>query len=551
MKKIIIYCFSNLFLKAKCVFFAGLIVSLLLYSCVKEGDFEFDKLASNTYDPTLAIPFISTRLSLKDILKDTSGIIQTNTDNSLKLVYDADDIHTIEAKELLIIPNQQLQTDNNNLNFPPIPIGDTLTLPSIPIVFPFDMPKPGQIIDSVYVKAAILKLNIKTDLNHSGNIVLTSPNIKLSNGQAFKVIIPLDYSSSIINVDREIDLSGCVIKFNNTPGHTNELLFNYVQSIYGDINANNAPYFLHFQTNLNDFTFNKFFGYIGFYELDIQESIVIQQDHIQDLFDVINFSKVGLSANFKNSFGMPVEIQIDTILAVTPTGNVLVTNFPNQNPFDLNYPSLSQIGQSLNTIIPYQENASLAVVINKSPTEIIFKLKVKLNPDNNASIPNFMLENSKIDIGLHLELPLVGRMNGFVLQDTLGFALAEKLENAEEVTFRINATNAFPLDVNVQVYFADSLYQIIDSIIPNSDNIILSGLVDATTHIVTVPTPKLTEVVISKERVRKIERMKASNLIIRGKLSSFNNGNQDVKITSKDYLDVKLSMKIKLNVNTK
>ena len=256
------------------------------------------------------------------------------------------------------------------------------------------------------------------------------------------------------------------------------------------------------------------------------------------MLQYISFYKIGLSAGIDNSFGLPIDIKVDTILAKTPTGNYLVTNFPNQNPFGISHPLISQIGQSVKTNIPFQQNTSLVTAINKSPTVIVFKVTGKLNPGSSTSPlenTNFVIDTSKFTIGVHVELPLEGRINGFVHLDTIGFNLADKIKNADEATFKINTTNAFPLDANVQVYFANFDNQIIDSLITTGENVIHSGIIDGSTHLVIHPTSKLTEVSLSKDRIRRIQYMNTRNIIIKGKLTSFNNGSQDVKLTNDNY----------------
>ena len=48
----------------------------------------------------------------------------------------------------------------------------------------------------------------------------------------------------------------------------------------------------------------------------------------------------------------------------------------------------------------------------------------------------------------------------------------------------------------------------------------------------------------------RINARSAKKLIVKAKLTSFGNGNQDVKISAKDYLDVKLGLKIKINTSS-
>lgn len=536
--------------------FCSIIISLVFVvtSCVKDGDFEFDKMAKNQFDPTIAAPFVNSRLMLKDILKDTSGIIVEDiANNTLKLVYNKDSMVSIMAKDLFIIPNQSIQTDTSNLIL--TSSGSDTNYYAITKPYTFQLPKPGQRLDYVYIKKAFLVLKLFTDINHSGRIKLSIPEITYPNGQPFSVELLINYTGQATPYQipfTKKDLSGCKIIFNNSPGHTNEITFKYEHWVYKEtsppVYPYNNPYFIQLNDSLEDIAYDKLVGYIGPYDYTIQDTLKMPQDHTTDLLEYIEFYKIGLSATIKNSYGLPIDVHVDTILAKSPKGNVLVKNFPSTNPVHINYPTLSQIGQSVNTLIPYQENADLVTAINKKPTEIIFKVTGKLNPASNPAISNFVVDTSRFTVGVNVELPLEGKIKGFVLEDTLNFDLANKLKDLQEVTFKINTSNAFPLDANVQVYFANQFGQIVDSMITTGQNVINSGVVDATTHLVTSPTTKLTEVTLSNARIRKIESWITTKLIVKAKLTSYNNGASDVKISTTDYIDVKLGMRAKVNV---
>lgn len=526
-------------------------IILLLSSCVKEGDFEFDKLAKNQFDPTLAAPFVNSKLTLQDILKDTSGIVQVDiATNALKLVYNSNNLVSIMAKDLFEIPNQSIQTDTANLNLVP-PTGDS-NYYSIIKPYTFHLPKTDQRVDSVFIKNATLKLNINTNINHKGRIKLTIPNIKRPDGNEFSIEMPINYngqSTPYIVVIPPIDMSGYKIIFNNTPGHKNEVTFKYEHYIYKNpVYPYTNPYFIELNDALEDISYNKLFGYIGQYEFPLNDTTLISvfNSQLEGHFELYNI-KVGVKV--ENSYGLPIEIKIDKFQA--QNGNIIrnINDFPSTNPFSLNYPDVNHIGQSINTTLPLSPSTDLANAINISPKKIIYKITGKANPANNPGIQNFVIDTSKFNVSVNLELPLEGKVGGFVLQDTIEFDLAEKIKDVNEITFRINTSNHFPLDANVQVYFANQFNQIIDSMISTGENVINSGIVDVATHVVTHPSSKLTEVTITNERVRRIETMKTKKLIIRGKLTSFNNGTQDVKITNIDYLEVKLGMKAKVIIN--
>jgi uncharacterized membrane protein len=551
MKKTIILLFSALKQKTKYVFFAGLFISFFLNSCVKEGDFQFDKLASNQFDPTIAAPFVSSRLTLKKLIDDNTGIVQVNTDNSLKLIYTTNKLVSVMAKNLFKIPDQNLSTDTTSMIFPPIPTGDSIYY-SLTKPYPFITPNPGQgqRMDSVFIKTAELKLDITSDINHSGRIILTTPNITYPNGQVFSVTIPLNYTGSTIHVIKNVDISGCRINFNNSPGHSNELTFKYEHYLYGDGNPNNLTYFLSLKSDIINISYQKLFGYIGQQSFPLKDTLNLDIFNNQ-LSGQFEFNSVTVGLKALNSYGLPIRATIDKFQAQNGTNFVDINDFPSStsNAFDISYPDINHIGQSVETNISNVLSTKLAQAINISPKKIIYNVNGLANPANNPNSSNFVLDTSNFSVDMHIELPLEGKVGGFVLQDTLAFDLKD-IKDIEEATFRINTWNAFPLSANIQVYFTDILYNKLDSLVTNGQDIITSGIINPLTNMVSSATYKLSEFSMVKSRLRKIET--AKKILIRARLTTpgYSNG-QIIKISNNDYLDVKLGIKVKANINSK
>jgi len=519
---------------------------LLLNSCLKEGDFELDKLAKNQYDPSIAAPLVNSKLTLKDILKDTSGIIQVNIDNSLKLVYTSNNLVSLMAKDIFKIPNQSIVTDTNNLILVQPPIGDSNYL-ILTNTYKFLLPEPEQRIDSFFIKKATLKLSLNTDINHKSRLRLTLPDVTLQNGLPFVLDIPIDYNGwtcpYTINIP-PIDLSGCKIRFNNAPGHKNEVTFKYEHYIYHDNYVYLPNYFIHLYDELADIEYGKLFGYIGQKNVPMNDTTEISIFSTQT-YGNFQFNNVKVGMNIKNSFGIPSEIKVDKFLAINGNNVVNINDFPNPNPLSINSPTVNQIGQYATTIVPSSTSTDLADAMNIAPKKIIYKVDGKLYPVPNPTHESFILDTSSIKVDFNIELPLQGKVGGFVLQDTLKFDLS-KIKDATEASFVINTLNHFPLDADVQVYFTDGTYQILDSLITNGTNVIKSGIL-GNNDMVSIPTPKTSYISVNNTRLRKIENSKF--MFIKASLRTYEYPNRDVKISNEDYLNVKMGIKVKAKLN--
>ncbi len=301
-----------------------IVLLIIVQSCVKDGDFDFKKMAQNQLSPTIAAPFVNSKLSLKDIIKDTSGIIHVNFDQSLKLVYSTNNLYSIMAKDLFVIPDQSIKTDTANFNFVAPPLGDS-TFYSIITPYSLQMPDTSQKqrIDIVYLKSALLKLLIETNVNHSGRIELTIPNIRNNQGDTFKIQIPNHYSPIVTPIPYTIpvnfDLSGYTIYLNNSPGHTNEITFYYKHWIYGDNNFNSISYYTHLNDSITNIQYGKLFGYIGQYDFNLKDTTFFDIFTNNTLLDNLQINNINVGVKYTNSYGLPVLVKVDKFQANSGT----------------------------------------------------------------------------------------------------------------------------------------------------------------------------------------------------------------------------------------
>jgi hypothetical protein len=111
----------------------------------------------------------------------------------------------------------------------------------------------------------------------------------------------------------------------------------------------------------------------------------------------------------------------------------------------------------------------------------------------------------------------------------------------EWVLFKINSDNGFPIDAVQQIYFADSAYQVIDSLlIPMQQTLSSAPVGSPPDYKVIAPTHKYTETRIEKDRIARLDKVK--NLLIYSHLATTNNGADTVKIYSDYNVDIKIGV---------
>ncbi|MCK9616302.1 MAG: hypothetical protein M0R21_00535 [Lentimicrobiaceae bacterium] len=527
------------------------LTAFVLASCLK--DYDFDKMTDPDWNASWAVPIVNSKLSLEKILnKDDNYFIEDEQTHQLSLVYKTQ-LLSQTAEEFLTIGDQNIHVVTDTLNID-APTGDT-SLYIITKYYQFNPPNEGQRIDSLFIKSALISLNYMSFINHNAILKVKIPGAS-KNGNIFQENIAYTFTGSLpVTGDKQLDFSGYKITLDSSPGHTNELAVIIELRVIGDNNPNNSPYTFIFDADITGVKFSKVFGYFGQYEFPFNDSITFNlfRNNIHGDF---RLEDVKLRVMANNSMGMPLAIHIQELKAhssINAPYNVNINDhlsFP--NPLFIPAPDEQHIGQSADTTYVFSSaNSKIINAINISPQYILFDIIGKSNPANNPNAINFIYDTSRFTVDLQVEMPLYGLLNGFWLQDTINFEI-NKLDNIEQIEFKINSTNHFPIDAEIQVYFADSRYRVLDSLIyPDDDPIVLKaapvgGPPDY--RVIENPPPQEYTFIpepLTRNRLDKLENCK--KLIIRPKLSTYQQGL--VKIYSDYTIDVKIGTQVKLKSN--
>jgi hypothetical protein len=253
-----------------------------------------------------------------------------------------------------------------------------------------------------------------------------------------------------------------------------------------------------------------------------------------------------------NAFGMPLAFTINTLnayssvnppfmLAINPTGLPY--------PWQIVAPTFAQMGQSIETAFHLDKNNSnIDVALNMAPQYLSCNANAITNPLGNPLAQNFVIDTSKIKVDVEAELPLFGSAWNFVLQDTIDFDMGKDVDKIEWVLFKITTTNGFPIDVNMQVYFADSSGGKLDSLLTPMEQIISSGIVGtAPDYRVITPLTKysLPPVRIDENKLGHLGNTK--KIILCARLATYNAPTDIIKL----YSDYNIDLKIGVQVQTK
>jgi len=528
-----------------------LIVGAFL-SCNKNS-IDFSKMTKPDWNPTWSLPLIHSELALHDILgKDTNNIIIEDPITHMLTLEYAASLFSQTAEQYLVIPDQNnitMESTTLNIIVPP-----TDSVPyDITIPYSFTPQNAGQRLDSIFIKSAMMKVNVFSYINHRSKVTISIANAT-KNGKIFETIMPLNYTGTVpVEQTLNLDFSGYKIKLNNTSGHINEITANAHILVYGDNNPDLSPYTFRAICDLTNIKFSKIFGYLGLYEYPLSDTLHLNLFN-SNVHGNIELKEIDLFVHTSNSIGMPLQINFLDLIAHSDknppyTVNIAdpATGFP--NPINIPSPDVQHTGTVADTTMQFGDNNSNIIpAINLSPEYIYFNINGKSNPANNPAYENFVFDTSRFAVNLKVVLPLFGAISGFYISDTVSFDFNIP-DQAEMCAFKVRTVNHFPLDAEIQIYFADEHYHVLDSLFSGKDHhILVAAPVSGPPDYKVIESPPPQPFIFSPDpfMAADLERLKnAKFLLIKAKMSTYNK--DLVKIYADYMLDVKLAAKIQLN----
>lgn len=530
-------------MKIKIVLISGaiLLMSSLFISCVKE-EFDMDTITATNWNPNGAAPLINSSLSMWDILNDydSSDLLVVDSNQFVYLVYE-DTVYSQSAEELIPIGNQSLNyTDNMTIPGGPLS-GDFSTAYDYNYDFTLG---GGTQLDSMFLKQGTLNLTLNSDLNYPATIVMTIPGAT-QNGVPYRDTLNYTGTGSSI----ASDLSGTKLVFDNSVVD-NRMPIHFDVTVHGNGSANNSPYFFNFGMGFNNLRFRYLYGYLGQFDLDMNNDTVGIRVYNNSIEGNVQWQDPRLYINVYNGWGLPIRTSVDYMEAIRtnpPASNVVITGTGIPSPWDIAYPSA--VGQVATSSFALNNgNSNIGAALNITPQRILALVSGGTNPNGNV-VKNFVEDVSRMAVEAKLELPFYGTASGFVLQDTFDLSFDNNLDHVEWILFKLYTNNMFPVDGDVQLYFCDTNYVCLDSLLNPFDQTLLAATPGpAPDYIVVNSREKTITQTIDGPRVGSLAPTK--HIIVRARLNTYNSGLDLVKIYSYYRLDVRLSAQVQLKFNS-
>lgn len=286
-------------------------------------------------------------------------------------------------------------------------------------------------------------------------------------------------------------------------------------------------------------------GYFGQYAYNgTPDSLLIE------FFKTVSTGKVQLAdpkmdIGISNSIGVPIRIREPKISGHSVTGNSVNLTSSLLKDIDVPYPSLSQIGETMyDEYLFTKSNSNMADLLNVSPHTVIFDMPVSINPDQ-VTHDNFITDTSYMSISRDVILPFDGSTKAWGVEASGNIDL-ETPDLLEYLQLNLLVDNGLPVDVELQVYLADSNGVYLDSLFDGNHYVALSGALNTNGEVVK-PTGSLSQVIFEKDRLDGVKDVK--KVEVKAKISTADNGSKQVKILSNYVFDIKVGVRAKLRIN--
>jgi len=515
-----------------------LIASIIGISCTKEKDFDFNMMAQNQYESEWAVPIINKKYQLGDFVLDTMDyIITAPGDQFLTVVYNTGDLWSVSAEDLVSLPDQSINQSQS------------ITAPSsVPSGTYWEQTYSKQInlsfnsyaIDTVLLKDGSFIAAINTNINHSAQIEITIPNATNSSGAplTFSVYMIYGGGAELASGSTTVNLSGYKLAL----GSGNAITVNYKVRVLGDSYPySTSNYDVQVNTQINDLKYKYMIGYFGQLTQNLSDTTAIRlfSTHYQNSMFLKEFRA---HLFMKNSFGIPLRFTVNkyTIFTGGTERDVITPGYTVDGP----YPSMSQFGQTMTKHDTAFLNPNMLEI---SPKYQAFNATGMLNPDNNPSVKNFICDDSRFSVDARLEMPMEGKISYFKYRDTLEFHF-ENIDAIDVTNFKLYVENAFPIDGYMQVYFTDSNYQIIDSLITNpQDKIFNAATIGPAPNFYTLSNGTTSkDFYVNHDRIQRISTTKW--LVVDANLIS-KPENQFIRLYGTQYVYVILGTRVKIRAN--
>ncbi len=521
-------------------FFNLLVLTGFLSGCI--SGFETNNIAQLTFNPKFALPLVNSTFGFKEFLEnsDSASIIEIDETGLITLVYDSGPIFSQDAESHIKIPNT---TTRESFSFTTgelvaLPIDLTITKKQ---TFSFTIVTPeGDEIDSVFLESGEMKLDLDSNFPASGEAIFRFLSLS-SNGVIEEDKFEWEYNGQQPSFDFTdiIDLSDLKVDLTENGTSVNRFIFEVEITLFykGEDVFDNQSFDLSLE--LLDFEFKSIFGKIA------ERSITADADTIKlNFFNNLGegsfqLDKPEINLTIGNGFGIPVEVQLNSLIGSNDTKEVQLTGSIT-DPQVIGFPAVEQLGDTIFTLLSINaDNSNLGDVLSILPNKIIYGFQGTLNPQSLTN-ENFALRESELNMSLEIRVPLIGSASNLKATKEYPFDGAADVSNIVFALFQVFTDNGFPFSLDLQIHFLDPNGNVLETLIDEIDQrIVEAAKVDGEGN-VTESSQKTVQIQFSADKINRIQD--ATSIRIEAIINTTNNGANSVKILDNYEMQIKIGM---------
>ena len=493
-----------------------LLFLLTFIACIKldqNADYVYDK-----EDVELAVPLFASHLTIPSLVDVSDGLVTMDIDSDglVTLIYSG---KVIEQSSLQIFPPIPGILD--------VPLIDSISFIPIPLT-------NSDVIDEAVIGETNIDFNFSTLLIDIITISVNIPQL-IKDGNIFSVEFTIDNSNGDNGsiTTPQVSIEGYTL-FPESNGLN--IKYDARRSSGDRILLDNAS------MGFDLFRFKYVEGKFGFRTFDVQGDIISI-----DIFDYwkagnVSFSDPKVILNVVNAFGLLTKSKVNSMNILTVDNESLTLLSPNLDQgIDFDFPSLDEVGESKTTSVEFnKDNSNIRELFEQRANKVSYDIDALINSENPEFL-GFLTDSSFFRINVTVKLPLDGNVNDLVLTDNADLDLTT-YENINEVEFKLNISNAYPVKMLIQTYFLDESDNPIDSLFTGGGISIDEAETNEDGALISTADLDLL-VPIDSSRVASI--LAANKVSVIGRFSSPEN-RDNVVVLDSHYLDIKAGAKIKL-----
>ncbi len=518
-------------MKINRLFLLVLVLSALVNSGCQKLE-NLDKLEVTGIDAEYAIPLLSTSFEMGEVLdnfdENSSVFFDENGQAILRYFGDftssgSDDIFAV----LSIV---------NNI---PIPLPDPVS------ALPFAAPN-GVTLDYADLKTGGFRYFFTSDHEEDITVTVSIPSLT-KDGEIFSHSIgtsPYVGTTPVAGgLLSPVDLAGYRLSVPDDSIYVEYHAFREVSGFADTLKG--------FAVIFSDVTASFIQGYLGNQVFEFERD-TIEIDFFENWTEgTLRFEDPTINFLIKNSFGFPVRSDINVLDVVSVNDEI----FPLSSPFieagvDFAYPEPDEIGCIKETNFSFNnENSNLVDLLEAVPKAVDYDIDGLTNPDGNTAIRGFMTDSSLLSVQVEVVLPVFGAVSNYNVFDTIKVERFdfdvdfEEYGDVDYAEFKLFSENNIPLNIDLQLFFADENERIIDSLFTEIAPVVTAATVDEDGNTL----EQSTEEAFARVTEERFERIKAArNLFLRARFSTPEAGMRSVRVTADQ--DVKIGMGLKVGV---